>query len=473
MKCLPIIFGIDVKDDFPIFFGCFYKFIYYCKINNWPILAQQEYFIDPKFYEEKFNINLKQVAKINEIPKISKLLFDNVDKYIITDEDTDKVLSCYKNKDEAWIGLMNRSNLTLFEILDNFLLKITKKHKDIKSVLLWRHNKTICDVAKKYGLNVIEMELSGVRKPDYNFGLCYFQYSNKYSTKELNSRYKVFCKELSNKKFPFLTRNELINLLLSKKSISNIKEEEYDVGIALGLRNDYETFSTNSITNDEILENLQNFEHKKNVLIRKHPANHDYKYNHEELYCIDNSVSSIEFISKCRKIVSSVSNIGLEAMILGKTSYTLGKMPFSRFCYTSLDYNDEYVVNMRDLNFLIFCYYTPYSLALTQEYIEFRNSDPSQYDIYMCHYNYIMKNNKNDLMKRNFSVRNNYLTKSKKIKNLNNSIVQLNSELEVCKNKNNKIVSENQFLRNEIDNIINSKSWKITKILRVINKKKK
>ena len=214
MKCLPIIFGIDVKDDFPIFFGCFYKFIYYCKINNWPILAQHEYFIDPKFYEEKFNINLKQVAKINEIPKISKLLFDNVDKYIITDEDTDKVLSCYKNKDEAWIGLMNRSNLTLFEILDNFLLKITKKHKDIKSVLLWRHNKTICDVAKKYGLNVIEMELSGVRKPDYNFGLCYFQYSNKYSTKELNSRYKVFCKELSNKKFPFLTRNELMNMII-------------------------------------------------------------------------------------------------------------------------------------------------------------------------------------------------------------------------------------------------------------------
>ena len=69
MKCLPIIFGIDVKDDFPIFFGCFYKFIYYCKINNWPILAQQEYFIDPKFYEEKFKWKEK-----NELYQISLTL---------------------------------------------------------------------------------------------------------------------------------------------------------------------------------------------------------------------------------------------------------------------------------------------------------------------------------------------------------------------------------------------------------------
>lgn len=472
-KCLPIIFGVDVKDNFPIFFGCFYKFIYYCSINDWPILAQEEYFIDPKYYESNFNINLREVAKINEIPSINKLIFSKVDKFIITNDETKKVIESYSNKDIAWIELMNDNNSILYDIIDNKILEILKKHKDLKNILLWRHNETISGIAKKYDLNVIEMELSGVRKPNYNFGLSYFQFTNKYSSEELNKRYLEFCKEFENKKFPILTRRELINLLLSKDEIKNIKEEEYDVGVALGLRNDYETFSTKSITNDELLEKLGDFEHKKNVLIRKHPANHDYKYNHEELYCIDNSKSSIEFVSKCNKIVSSVSNIGLEAMILGKTSYTLGKMPFSRFCYTSLDYNDEYVINIKDLNFLIFCYYTPYSLALNQEYINFRNSNPSQYDIYMYHYDYIMKNNKMNLKKRNFSIRNNYLARNNEFENLNSKITDLNCQLEICKQKNDKVISENEFLRKEINSIINSKSWKITKILRVINKKKK
>lgn len=466
MKCLPVIFGIDVKDDFPIFFGCFYKFLYYCSINSWPILAQEEYFVDPKYYENNFNINLKDVAKINEIPNINKGFFSKVDKFLITNDDTRSVIECYPNKDIAWVELMNSENTTLYKILDKKIGKIVEKYKDLKNILIWRHNETISRIAKKYNLNVIEMELSGVRKPSYNFGLSYFQFSNKYSSKELDIRYSKFCKELKNHKFPFLTRRELINLLLTKEEISNIKDEEYDVGIALGLRNDYETISTKSITNDEILEQLETFETKSNVLIRKHPANHDYKYNHEELYRIDNSISSIQFVSKCRKVISSVSNIGLEAMILGKTSYTLGKMPFSRFCYTTLDYNDQFVINIKDLNFLIFCYFTPYSLSLEKGYINFRNSNPSEYEIYMYHYNYIMNLNKNELKTKNdIGVRKNYL----RIKKNKDDLIKLADELIASNQEKDRIKLEKEYLSKEINNMINSKSWKITKPLRMLN----
>lgn len=467
MKCIPILFGVDVKDDFPIFFGCFYKYLYHCKENNWPILAQEEYYVDPKYYQKNYSIDLKIVSKINEIPNISLKMFENVDKYTITNEETNDVLSNYKDKDEAWIKLMNNYDEKLASVLDAKIKRIKSKYKDLSYAIVWRHNETVKSVLKKYDIELIEMELSGVRIPSYNFGLCYFQYSNKYDDKEFNDRHKKFIKETMVKKVPMLSRKQLINLLLTKKEINNMRDEEYDVGVALGLKRDYETLSTGSITNEEILEQLSMFEDNSNIIIRKHPANYNYKYKNEEKYIIDNSVSSVQFVSRCRKIISSVSNIGFEAMILGKTTYTLGKMPFKAFGYSSLEYNDEYIINVNDINFLVFGYYAPYDLALKKEYIKFRSGNPSEYDIYMYHYNYIM--NKYSINKcYNTSVHDIYINRKNIKDNLENKIVKMNKEINVLKEDVEFLETENNRLKQDIDNIINSKSWKVTKPLRKI-----
>ena len=465
MRCVPICFGVDVKDDFPIFFGCFYKFSYYCIKNNWPIIAQSEYFVKASLYEKKYPINLKSISSINEIPNIKKIEIDKIDKYVISDEETNRVLTNYKNKDEAWISLMNIRDDSLYRILDIQLQKITKKYDDIYALIVWRHNETISLIAKKYGLKVIEMELSGVRKPSYNFGLSYFQYSNKYSTAELNERYERFIKEIKNKKIPLLQRSKLIKLLVSKKEIDNMStSEEYDFGVALGLRNDYDTKSTKSIINSEILKQILKIENGSNVLVRKHPANYNYKYELEDKFIIDKSVSSIQFLSKCRRIVSSVSNIGFESMLFGKTSYTLGEMPFKRFCYNSLEYNDDYIISITDLNYLVFGYYVPYDLALEQEYVEFRSNNPSEYDIYMYHYNYIMSHHKiNNSVKVN-GVRDKNIKQSEYIKSIKEEIKNLQDE-------NKKLQMENDRINNELNAVYNSKSWKITKPLRFLKKK--
>lgn len=472
MRCLPILFGIDVKDDFPIFFGCFYKFVYYCKLNSWPILAQEEYFKDVNYYVENFSINLDSVSKINEIPLISNEMTTNVDKYIITNSETNEVLKNYKNKDDAWIKLMNNIDQALEKILASKIKTIKNKYSDLSYVIVWRHNATINKVAEHFGLEVLEMELSGIRKPSYNLGLSYFQFSNKYDNSELERRYKNFINETENKDIPLLDRKNLIKLFLTQAEIDNICDEEYDIGIALGLKYDYETLSTNSITNEELLQKLKSFENNNNVIIRKHPANYNYKYEKEELFKIDNSISSIQFVSKCKKIVSSVSNIGLEAMLLGKTSYTLGKMPFSRFGYTNLDYNDDYVINLKDLNFLIFCYFAPYSLCLSQKYIEFRNSKPTEIDIYKYHYNYILNNYSNNNV-YSCSFRANYIERTRKIKELDRKVKLLTTEVDDLKFGLENEKNKNTQLNEDIKRIYNSNSWKITKPLRYIFSKKR
>ena len=465
MKYIPVTFGIDFNDDIPMLFGSFCKFACYAAKNGWPIIAQEQYFDTLKKYNQKF---LEEVYEINEIEVLNDETLNNLDKFIIKKSQTNKVIKEFGNKNDAWIKLMNEKSEELFSILDNKINDILKIYNDIGAIIVWRHNHTVSLIAKKYGLPVIEMELSGVRKRIYKFGLSYFQFTKKYTRQELDKRYDEFKKELSNykKELPFLTRKEILCLILNEDKLKLLeKEEKYDIGIALGLQKDFETISSGSITNEEILENVLKIEKENNILIRKHPLDANYKYDMEDLFTVDKSSSSIEFLTKCHKIISSVSNINFEAMLLGKTCYTLGKMPFARFSYETLKYNDEYVINIYDLNFLFFCYYVPYSLCLENDYLDFRLSNPTQIQIYLKHYNFIkdkiMVNNNSKFDFNDISIRSKYLKEK-------NQIIKLKERVEKLDNENKAIIISNEELTKEIKGMVNSKSWKITKPLRKI-----
>lgn len=463
-KCLPIVFGMDFNKDIPMLFGSFCKFAYYSYINKWPIIAQEQYFDTFEKYNDKF---LNEVFDINEIGKVDDDLLLSLDCYKISNKQTNDVVREFSNKRKAWINLMNVKSKTLYGILDLHIGNILKKYNDIRAIVVWRHNRTIELLAKKYDLDVIEMELSAVRRRTYKFGLSYFQFSRKYSEIELSKRYNNFMRELSKskKKVPFLTRKQIQNLILLDDKLNLLNNcEMYDFGIALGLNGDYETISSDSMKNENMLKEMLRIEKPENILIRKHPLDANYKYNNEEKFNIDDSKSSIEFITKCHKIVSSVSNINFEAMILGKTCYTLGNMPFARFSYKNLNYNDEYVINLYDLNFLFFCYYVPFSLCLDKEYINFRLSKPSEIDIYMKHYNYIMEKCETNLNGNNedISIRKKYITIKKKIDELT---MLLNKK----ENEKKAILVSMDELENQIKKIVNSKSWKLTKPLRKLS----
>lgn len=450
MKCLPICFGVNIEKNIPVFFGAFYKFLYHCQQNDWPILAQEEYFEDPSTQEEKYPIRLADVSKINNIPDLKSIKLKNKNKYAITKEETESVLKEYSSKDDAWINLMYNKNKVLYNILDKKIKKILEDHKDVKYIILWRYNETIDQIRKKYGLGLINMEMSGFRKNSYRFTLCYFQHSDKYQSKEFDEKYERFTKELKTEKVNMLNRNQLINLMVSKDELNNMIDEEYYTGFAMGLAKDYDTIATKSKTNNEILKELTSFEKKSTILIRKHPANYHYKYDHENEFILDHSISSIQFLSRCHRIVSSVSNIGMEAMLFGKTCYVLGNMPFKRFGYNSLDCNDEYVINMQDLNFLIFCYLVPYEIALTQEYLDFREKNPTEVEIYNYHYKYIMNKYGKQLSQTvTKKAHDDWSKKQQEFVEIKKRCIELDAQVQA---------------------IINSRTWKIMEPLRKIKK---
>ena len=125
-------------------------------------------------------------------------------------------------------------------------------------------------------------------------------------------------------------------------------------------------------------------------------------------------------------------------------------MPFKRFGYQSLDYNDEYIINIKDLNFLLFCFFVPYEIALTNKYLEFRDSNPSEIEIYEYHYKYIMDKYGKKLT-------------GQRIKDRKQQWIDNVKELDYLR-------KHNVELEDELQLILNSKSWKILERLRKLKK---
>lgn len=110
-------------------------------------------------------------------------------------------------------------------------------------------------------------------------------------------------------------------------------------------------------------------------------------YTDSRLGYVDKSLDSIQFIKKCRQIVTINSSTALEAALLGKKVTVFGEASFKML--SGLD--DERQIRER-LNFLVFGYLIPYSLLFDKDYYNWRLSGPSETEIYLYHYHYYVQN---------------------------------------------------------------------------------
>ena len=267
---------------------------------------------------------------------------------------------------------------------------------------------------------------------------------------------------------------------------------EYDVGVALGLDKDYfmQAYETN--TYDKILKNVSNYTPSQKILVRSHPAMpvDEKKFN----YTFDHSNDAVDWLTRCKNIVCSISNIGYEAILYDRGIISTSDIMMTSFNYVSNEnYCDPKHYGMLELNFLTFAYYAPYDLMFDVNYIKFRLKENNIFKIYEYNINYIFKkynidlekfekmsledrfltilnthnlsaNRKNEVL--NYTLNESYqkekISKYKKIiadkdshiNNLENTIAELKNILEITSN--------------ELKLVINSRGWKILEKLRNI-----
>ncbi len=474
---VPFIFNLhEYTKEKPMLLWVFYKFVNFCLKYDMPIIAQEDFFKDPKIYIKNNHSATKTNFMDYKVPK--KEDFDRISKYIISNNilKTEK-----KSLDKLHELLLKKRNKKFENIIVDAIEKIEKeKNKNISTIITWISFPSLEYVCKRRNIKLINYELSSIRKGVFNETLGYFSFNNKYDSKCFKNNYLLFKNEYIN----VLSRKEILSLFLKTPFLHYVNKindsPKKELGIAFGLKNDpFEMVYCNNTTT-EILQKTQDIYNDDEIVIRTHPA---YPYVVNRKIELDNTGTSIDWVLKCKRVVTTVSNVGYEAMLLGKTSYVLSKnMPFSVGTINDLDNVEEHVVGLKYLNYITFGFYAPFDLMFDIDYIRWRLTMPSPLEIYNYNLNYILrKNNIEDIFDKKPRDRQKYILK--KVQKLNNNeikqfinyncyskekayIDKINELENILKMQSNHI----EKVDKELNSIINSSGWKLLERLRTIKR---
>lgn len=486
---VPIIFTLDTILSNMSQVWMFYKAITYAKRNNWPVIAQEDYFLKyeqqkklfPYFFEENTAKTFHyDIPSEEDIKKIYQIRIPNkiIETYIANaGSQTDAYIESFKS-DWPEMESFLVHEIDLYE----------KCGFKIDGFICLSHLKFVSNVARKLDKKVFYMEWSPFRYSVYR-NAAYFDLNDSYL--EYYNRYQAFY--ANSYDVPILSSKDILALFLNREYYNlldkSFEENIYEIGIAGTYNNVVET---RAYTNYDILEEL-NHANKifcdSGIVVRYHPGDPIKA----KVQC--NSMEGgtlFEFICKCKRIMSINSNVEFEAMLLGKPVYD--ESIFSRykgFTNNSLNSLEDITISDEAINFITFVVFAPFELIDCDEYIRFRLSEPSDYELYKYHLDYyihsigltnelfnkpksewfgeiVKAKNANKSNKMEFSNKNDLVSLNAEVNRLKNVISLLEEENE----KNTIIIDElhkiNCTQEEQINGLKNSISMRLTKPMRIL-----
>lgn len=478
---VPLIFDVlTYKKEDPVYSWVFYRFVDFLKNGNGFVIANEQYysFVDRK-KKDYFAANCRDMEYT--FPKNSDIQASQ--KYQISNLEMDRLVTKYETPYQMMKQMVVERDEDFEDLLSSRLDAIElDSHKKIEAILLWVGLKSVYEVAQKRNIKVIVLELSSIRKPNYNTTLGYFSFQDKYDRRGCKDDYYEFVKEYNKKPFPLLSRKELLSFFVTTDELYCLEAisspEPYELGISPGLQQDYffDNFANEPLR--DTLKKIKTLFDDNRVSVRFHPR-YQWKLPNKK-WAIDRSKSSFDWILKCRRIVTSISNVGFEAMLLGKTAYVLSDyMPYSFMAPNHLNYIEDEIVSIQFLNYMLFSYFVPWKLIFDMDYIQWRLTDPSPVERFHRHYEYLCREKgikgKVTFEKILQTVHHLSDEQVEYFKNLNP--YQRNCEREERLKYHNLELQQKEeqlnFYKKELYNIQNSTSWKVTAPLRDISRRLK
>lgn len=473
---VPFLFNLDeYSRERPTYLWIANKFYDFCLKNSFPVIVQEKFTKSPKYYCNKghgaMSSRLQEQFQYNIL---SDDEFCKVNKFIITKDEENQIINKYKTIDKAAVKLLQEEDLDFERIIEEKLKLIKKNSKEkIEAIITWIWYPSLEKIAKKYNIPVLNYELSTIRPGKYRDFLGYFKIGDKYDNKNVLNDFSEF--KYNSKKLLLLNNKELVNLLIDDDHIIFINEmdknPEYEVGLALGLKKDYFAQAYDGKTYDFILKKIEKFVPTKKISLRSHPA---MPFNEDKYeYSFDHSFESIEWITKCKSIVCSVSNIGYEAILFNRGVISTNDCMITSFGKAStLDYYDPKYYGLLELNFLTFAYYAPYELMFDLDYIRFRLKEKDIYKIYNYNQKYILeKYNLNITKIKNMNQKDRFISilNTHDIDNEEKqTILRYVFEANLEEEKKRKMESDLKEIHEAFTAIINSKGWQLLEKLRKI-----
>lgn len=378
-----------------------YLWFFYKSLNNykkfgWPIIAQEEYYLPPSYFEK---IGRREVSNKNMMDKMgydkpTDEDLENLDKYIIHEALEQDLIRKTSSRNDAFHFILSQRWKEFESLLEQYILEIEMKHgKQIKAILTLCHYPSLSFIAEKHGIKVIHMELGTFRKPLYA-DTAFFDFDNLYGGNTIEKRYNAFLEQFDDRKDILLDNKEILSLMLSSEYLTMIDRfrdsPKYKLGLALGYTV-WPLFQKQSLMDDYEMLWLASKEYEnEDILVRYHPADpHGAKYP-RFTNCRDYSPNSLEFLLQCEEIATLGSNVAIEAMLFNRNAYVFTRSPAYYMAKHTFHDKKKNLCPLEYLNFFIFCYLVPFKCWMDQEYIFWRLSNPSEIEIFNKHMEYYL-----------------------------------------------------------------------------------
>lgn len=483
-KKLIVPFVFCINENLENYIWIFCKYADFCLKTDMPIIVEEEYYNDKELIQSYYTgWNPEDRYYTANSPKEEDIR-KQLKAVLITKEDKAHLVEATElSKDRRHFCCEEDRNFE--QLIDKKISEVKLAYGDIAAILTWIHYPALVNSAKKYGIRVIAQELSSIRGMDYYQAVYgYFNFESKYSSKSVKAELVELIDSLDQELI--LSRKEILTLVLQTQHLdilNRMDESMYEFGVDVDAERDFFFEKYADISWKKVLVDLDLMTDSSNVLARFHPSS--LKKNIKEQFDIDESPNSMEWILKCRRIVSGISNVGFEAMLLGRTAYVLSpNIPFFYGNIHSLSCFEECVAEVKVLNYLCFAYFAPWELMFDYNYIIWRLSGPKPIEIYRTNLSFLLGEidlNYQDALKMSRKERFAYILKHKH--NLNEEQIKLYTHRQ--KNKTYSTLEEDyskykteikkklegisMCMRErdkEIEQMQNSTSWKLTKPLR-------
>ncbi|MBN2243018.1 MAG: hypothetical protein JW793_10040 [Acidobacteria bacterium] len=284
---------------------------------------------------------------------------------------------------DAFRTLLTRDYPPLRYALRNILKDICR-NGNVEGILTWCNVPSLELAAAECDLPVIHNEIGPFRPPNY-LGTMYFDFKGVNGNTSAAQDMAAFLEDTRNDKdFTPISMEEMRRLLMMEPDRFHQRSSiTYKSGVALQVEDDSNMLAFNfGMNNFELIFAARKGLTPDELLIRRHPQG--YLEYSPSLGTLDDSVDSIEFILRCKRIICTNSSIAFEAMLLEKPVELLGDSPIACLSQKNLS-----MFSARDLliclNFMFLGYLVPVYLLFDLDYYRWRLTNPSLREIYIRH----------------------------------------------------------------------------------------
>ncbi|EEW0691519.1 hypothetical protein EEQ51_23080, partial [Escherichia coli] len=178
--------------------------------------------------------------------------------------------------------------------------------------------------------------------------------------------------------------NDLHRYFLEAISLPSSSENQV-AGIVLQVEDDSNIIAySHNFTNISLISYVRQQHTLENILVRAHPGS--LFRLRDDIFSIDASANSLEFIQKCHSIYTINSSVGLEALLCEKKTNILGDCSYA---FVAEEASGPTRVNA--MAFYLFAYLVPFELIFNLEYLRFRLDHPAELDIVRKHLQFYSK----------------------------------------------------------------------------------